>query len=246
MVTIVAPAKTYGAIIHVAEKGVIFKRIRAERIYEWERITHIFRWRRWNLLTVITAEGTVATGNVYPDEHFRKASEKITHIWDVWKGQIVEGENIRTFEYPAWCRDEEARLTLHNAFTGIGAGIILSFLLARLFLEDSWKNWTTFKDALMPVGGVLLAMYAFIFGLKNLIEHFKNKPVELIIENSDIQVLYSSGDAATLKIGDIQKHELEDVRSLGVLVFKDGTKLKRLDRFSYWPILRDYLLSKLG
>jgi len=245
MIVVVQPRERYREIIDISEEGIIFKVIRRKTLYEWEKIIHIFRWTRFNMLTVVDDEGNVSTGNVFPDKSFRKASEKVKYIWNVWRNRIIDARQINSFEYSQWCRQKELQLTLQNFILGFGVGLCFMGLGIYIFLTEDWRNWKEFESYFAPVGGILFGLFALWFGIYNLLKRIRKKITTMSFDADDIQVLYDNGSVDIFNIRNIKKYLLENPRNIGTLIFENGTKLQHLDRMSYWPVLRERLLSRL-
>jgi len=73
----------------------------------------------------------------------------------------------------------------------------------------------------------------------------RKKYDKIQIRDTEIEVLYQDGSKKIFNARDIKSCRLAYPRYTGRIIFKDGTILGHLERVSYWPILRGYLLSKL-
>jgi len=245
MIVLIPRTETHRAVIDISEDGLTFRDIKRKTFCQWESITHIFRWSLFNLLVVIDVDGNVSIGNAYPDSTFRKSSEKVKYIWNVWRNKILDAQDITKFEYSRWCRRKELPMFLSNAILGVGFGLCVIGLTVYIFATEDWEAGAEFRSFFALIAGVMLSLYALGFGIHNLLEHLRKKLREISLLEDGLQVVYDNGAITNLDINKIRKYHLENPRNIGTLIFEDGTKLRNLDRLSHWVILREYLLSKL-
>lgn len=67
--------------------------------------------------------------------------------------------------------------------------------------------------------------------------------LSLEVDGDTLSFQDESGKSQTRVISDVIDWNLDKTK--GALVFFDGTKLNDLEKLRYWPVLREYLLSKL-
>jgi len=245
MVSIVSSRRRYNKMIHVSEEGLLFRGPGSRDLRKWEQIKHIFSWTRFNLLVVIDKNGDVSVGNACPDRSFGKSSQKVVYIWDAWKNRLKNEQPIYTFDYPNWCSKEESYIASENIFWGLGAGVVVLFFSIKIFFDEDWRNWEGLRGYVAPLGGILFALYCFWTVACSFVIRSKKKMTKLDLDGNNLRVAYNNGSIDDLYIRDIKKYRLQNPRNWGYIVFRNGTELKGLDRLSYWPVLRDYLLARI-
>lgn len=243
MVTIVSSRRKYNKIIHVSEEGLFFRGPGSRDLRKWEQIKHIFSWTRFNLLVVIDKNGDILVGNALPDKSFQKSSQKVSYILDAWKNSLKNAQPIDIFEYPDWCNKEESYIASQNIFWGLGAGVVLLFFSIKIFFDEYRKTWEGLHDYIAPICGILFALYCFLTVACSYFIRTKRKITKLELYGNNLRVAYHNGNIDVLDIRDIKKYSLNNPRNWGYIVFQNGTKLKALDRLSYWPILQEHILS---
>jgi len=93
---------------------------------------------------------------------------------------------------------------------------------------------------------VAIAGLVFFFGsLIYLKKYFEKKVKEIFLSGYTINVMYDDQTIRSFNILGIRKFKLQNPNNIGTIILGDGTKIKHVDRVSYWPILQEYLLSKL-
>lgn len=245
MISLVSSRRKYNKIIHVSDEGLIFKDTRTEVLKKWDQIKHIFRWTRFNVLVVIDKNGDVSVGNAFADKSFQTSSQKIANIWDTWKIKLKNAQPVDMFEYPNWCNQEESYIASQNIFWGLGAGVVFLFFSIKIFFDEDWRKWEGLHEYIGPFGGIMFALYCFWCVICSFILRTKRKISKLHLDGNSLRVAYNNGSIDVLDIRDIKKCRLKNPRNWGYIVFQNGTKLKALDRLSYWPVLQEHLLSIL-
>jgi hypothetical protein len=245
MITLVSSRRKYKKIIHVSDEGLIFKDTRTEVLKKWDQIKHIFHWTRSNLLVVIDKNGDVLAGNAFPDKSFQKSSQKVGYIWDTWKIRLKNAQPIGMYEYPNWCSQEESYIASQNIFWGLGAGVVLLFFSIKIFFDEDWRKWEGLHEYIGPFVGIMFSLYCFWCVAYSFVLRSRMKIKKLDLDGNSLRAAYNNGSIDVLDIRDIKKYRLKNPRNWGYIVFQNGTKLKALDRLSYWPVLQEHLLSKL-
>lgn len=245
MITIVSSRRKYNKMIYVSEEGLSFRGPGSRDLKKWEQIKHIFRWTRFNILVVIDKSGDVLVGNALPDKSFQKSLKKVEYIFDTWKIKLKNSQPIDIFEYPNWCNQEESYIASQNIFWGLSAGVVLLFFSIKIFFDEDWRKWEGLREYIAPLGGILFAIYCFWTVACSFVIRSERKITKLELDGNNLRVAYNNGSIDVLDIRDIKKYRLKSPRNWGYIVFQNGTKLKALDRISYWPVLQEHLLSKV-
>lgn len=227
--------------VTVSKEGLTFEKPKNKRLYKWEEITNIFNWLRASVICIIDAQGNVNCGNIGPS-NFKTYDEDLNYIWQEWFNNIPAKETIKSFEYPHWCIKKEKGLAIRNVFEGICGGIViwgLGTLCLALNIVDSLKAWV------FLVSGGIVGLLFFIWSLVNFKKYIGRNFKHISVTGSIINVIYEDGTTCSYNIPSVRKVKLHSPANIEAIIFENGTKIKHLDRVSYWPILRDYLLSKL-
>jgi len=105
---------------------------------------------------------------------------------------------------------------------------------------DNLRTWV-----LLVFGGIAVLMF-FIWSLVNFKKYVKKRFQHISLAGNTVEVTYDE-HAAARSFDILSKREFlfQDRTNNVAVVFEDSTKLQHLERVSYWPILREYLLSKL-
>ena len=107
-------------------------------------------------------------------------------------------------------------------------------------------NWDIGDIGLFPfIGGALLCLFFFWYGFYGLFRRLGKNFDEIHIFENDIEILYEDGSTGIFNVTDIRKYRLTNPWNIGKIVFKDGTTIRDVERVSYWPILRKYLLARV-
>lgn len=227
--------------VTVSKEGLTFEKPKSKRSYKWEEITNIFNWLRASVLCIIDIHGNVNCGNIGPSS-FRTYEEDIMYIWQEWFKNTPSKDKITSFKYPHWCLKKEKGLAIRNTFEGICGGIVgwgLGILCLALNIIDSLKAWVLL--VFVGIAGLLF----FIWSLVNFKKYMEKIFHHISVAANTINVIYEDGTTCSYNIPSVRKVKLQNPANIGTIIFENGTKIKHLDRVSYWPILREYLLSKL-
>jgi len=245
MIIIPDVAGGYRGLIYITEEGLIYRRTRKGDIfYEWKRITNIFPWGRFNLLTIIDEDQNVSSGFVFADRKYGRPLKKIDYIFRVWGDKIQQKSESVYFEYPAWCRKQDSKSYVENAFWGLAGGMVIIAIALAAMRENNWQISNIKED--WPIAlGFLFGLYGLVFGVSNLIKRRRKKVSEIKVGENNLKIIYEDGSSKQFELTQVRKHNLAKRRYKGEIIFKDASKIEHLERVSYWPILREYLLSKL-
>jgi hypothetical protein len=223
-----------GTFIFLDEEGLVFRDTSDRRVYKWQNIRHIYHLDRYNDLKVIDKEGQTSVGRVLSDENFSNIPEKIKCIWEMWRNRITDAEKINTFKYPDLSSQKDA-ISVSSILLGgsFFRGFLIFFLLLGII------------DPRVLILALILLLCQLWSAVPNLIELRRVKVKVICFYEGGLDLIYDDNRIKTFNISNIEEYNLEEPRKAVMIVFSDGTKLKNLDRFSYWVVLREHLLSKL-
>ena len=231
-------------LFNIVPEGLEYVSPAKRYVFKWSKISNIFPWKKPNALTVIDVNGEASTGIVFGDRKHGNSWKKMDYIFQQWGQGLKKSSTYSVFEYPNWVEENEAKSRMYNLFWSIGGGLIIILMCVAALRENNWSI-SNIKDD-WPI------IFAFLFGLCGLYSGFtiilnrkKIKWKEILVDEHGVTVIYNNGTNATLDLFRVKKHNLSKHRYKGTIVFQDGTKLINLERASYWPVLREYLLSRL-
>ena len=234
----------FNKTITVSDNGLAFNRRKKSFFYPWEKITNIFPWRKFNVLTVIDKDGNTLSGFVTSHKVHGNVWRNMDYISKTWEKYIrLDIENAK-FKYPQWCRKRDDVLTLENVFLGLVGGPVIIAMACGALFENGWEL-SIFEDWAI-IFAFLFGLYGLIFGYFNLIERKRKKIRNVAVDENNLYITYDDNCTKEFNLTSVYKHNLTKGRYKGKIIFYDGKKkLYHLERLSYWPILRKYLLSKL-
>lgn len=232
-------------VVYISEEGLIFRGLTDSHLHKWENITNIFLWPTFNVLTVIDAHGKISSGKIHPDRTYGCLDKKLTYIFEVWADSIRESEWAVGFEYPEVFERMVSKRNFWDAvYSGGGGTLFLAFTIYVAARID-WEN-PEIENYLMISVGVLFGLFcifAAFWGL--LVQPRKKKWTQIRATDSTLEVEYNDDTIREFDLRNVKKHTLRECNYIGKIKFTDGAKMKHLERVKYWPILREYLLSKL-
>jgi len=203
-------------------------------IVDWGDIKHFFVWERRSVV-VINKVGMVK-------QIILKKGDKVgdyVKLWLTWSKHLKANEGCNSFEYPTWVRIQDIRrayqvsvfmmlsiLTLSVIFAcGPSAGVKSAYLFLLL-------------SALI---GVSLLFLACEVG-----SHIARRKYAYIgCALKSIKVTLLDGTMREFSFDQVEHFSFDTATKHTFIRFADGTCLRYLERLSYWPILRDLLLSNL-
>jgi len=244
MVVIPSISGRLRGIINITDDGLMYRTTKSSTFYPWEKITNIFTWRKFNVLTIIDENLNISSGFIFADRKHGRPLEKIDYISKTWEEKIKQNQKNVYFEYPDWCSEKERQLYLENIFWGLAGGALIIAVGFAAFVEEGSGPFSI-KDDWPIIAGFLVGSYGLVLGLANLIERRHKKISEILPGENHLDVIYEDGSQKRFDLESVRKHNLMKRRYKGTIVFEGGLKLEHLERISYWPILREYLLSRL-
>ena len=143
--------------------------------------------------------------------------------------------NPKVFEYPTQLLFKETREFVNlDVFAKIG---LLIVLLLLTFSPVNLSPLNMFFLLLFFSGPLLLDTLMIRFS-----KRFFNI---MILNDSILKVNFINGHSREFSIDEIKEYFFELKAKNAHIVLSDGITLQHLERVSYWPILRKYLLPKL-
>jgi len=164
-----------------------------------------------------------------------KGRDKYIQLWNQWSEESKQKSVPKVFEYPTQLLFKETREFVNlDVFIKIGFLVVL-FLLS--FSPVSLSPLRMFFLFLFLSGPLLLDAFTMRVSKR----FFKI----IILGDSILNVCFTNGRTREFSISEIEKCFFKPTAKNAYVIFSDGTRLVHLERISYWPILREYLLSKL-
>ena len=203
----------------------------------WSDIKHFFIWhdRFWgkSYIVQIDREGQafLEPGNE------KRLYEKYGDSWKKWAGSIdVEKENCE-FAYPIWSIIKDFK-DWHKSSVAVIGGVSLC---VSIFLLFPFTGAVSLREQWILGMALVASVAVALFIIRKGRQFNKIVPIDDILE-----VSFTDGTKRKLSLVDVKRFGLDINLYSAFLVFNDGTKLVHLERVSYWPLLREHLLSKLG
>lgn len=202
----------------------------------WSKVKNLF----------VQPYGALKYGLVVIDDqdivHFMKTrnvhSRTYRNCVDNWRTAIPADKLEITHEYPSWVFVKGRRKSI--AFWCFMAGLLL---LSFVILLPTSTTVLTLKK-LMALLSILLGFVTLLI-LGWLARIRTKKYQRLSAAHDKLNVQYCDGTWHEFDLRNAVSHSLDDLYRASV-TFSGGAKLDHLERVSYWLILREHLLSKLG
>jgi len=201
-------------------------------ILDWtadsDTVKNLFVWRKRVL--IVDADGGIHfPAGVTPEKYFT--------LLEQWSRMLARKESPLQFRYPVWLVYREMR-EFFNVDFYLRVGMVLLPLMM-------WVISTQSKVNMSPA--ILFAVFTFL-SLPCFLEKLRRRHVPykgLTVESGTLLVSFLDGTRRKLPLNDSDTYYLDIKARNAFIAFKDGTRLIHLERVSYWPILRQRLLSKL-
>jgi len=174
--------------------------------------------------------------------HFMKTgnvdSRTYRNCLDNWQTSIPADKVGIQHEYPSWAFVKGRRKSI--VFWCFMAGLLLISLV--IFMLTSITGLTMKK--LMALLSILLGFGALL--VLGWLAPIQTKKYQRLSASQDkLNIQYCDGTWHEFDLRNVVSHALDDLYCASV-TFLGGAKLDHLERVSYWPILREYLLLKLN
>jgi hypothetical protein len=230
-------------LVYFDDKGILLKRRRGlTKLLTWSEITSIFPFgfvrrsihdHHYHNFCFELIDGR-CIGFYVVDKN---VSEVLENLQDSFLENLKKaGRNIESYDFShpkRWVKSKKRYLILHTVMSV--CAIILSTIIGII----------SFKGL-----GPYLFPFPFVFILTILLtkEWLLNRSHRCLISlkfNNKGQLFWQDefGQTQTRMLSNIKSFELDKIK--GYLEFSDGTRLTDLEKLRYWPLLREYLLSKL-
>ena len=210
--------------------------------YEWQHTKNFFIWMDlfW---------GQAYFVSMYDDGHVflerikgKKPYTRFPDSWHTWKNNIKMETDRIEFEYPAWSVIRDCRQLYRSRLIVLAAILVL---ISMFFLYSAmYPSLEPIRDSLrcqVWLGIILLVSVIFvIFVMRRPIGFHR-----ISISDEFLQIGFLNSSVRKFNVEDIKRCCFDINAYSNFIVFKDGTKLVHMERLSYWPILREYLLEKL-
>jgi hypothetical protein len=218
--------------IFANEDGIIFRDTDNDITeYKWESIRHIYHIDKYNYLEVIDEQGHSSFGHALADHRFKRASDKIRYIWAMWNRKISNEGCINTFKYPIKLLKKNVD-KIYSILLGapLIRGLLMLFLLIGII------------DRRALILAAFLLFCHLVTAIPSLIELYRKKVVIISFSQGRLEAIFDDNTVKILSPLIPNKCRIEDPRKVGMAVFANGIKIKNIDRFSHWVVLREYLL----
>ena len=230
-----AQPPTRGSGLVLSDEGLALYS-QPEVLVMWSKVKNLF----------VRPYGALKYGLVVIDDqdivHFMKTgnvhSRTYRNCLDNWRTAIPADKLEIPHEYPSWVFVKGRRKSI--ALWCFMAGLLLLSLM--IFMLTSTTGLILKK--LMALLSILLGFVALLV-LGWLAPIHTKKYQHLSAAHDKLSVQYCDGTWHEFDLRNVVSHSLDDLYHASV-TFSDGAKLDHIERVSYWPILREHLLSKLG
>ncbi len=230
-------------VLNIFPEGLQYIGPAKRYLFKWSKISNIFPWRHFNVLTVID-DTEIIEGRVFGDRKHGNSWKKMDYIFKIWGEKIEESMEEVYFKYPSWCREKEVIFRRENVCWGFGGGLVILIMVLAAMRSENW--WPLqFGDDWPIAMAFLFAIYGFILGGVNWIKLKQKNISQIEIGDSGLNVIYEDGNEKQFYFTQVKKYYLGKRRYKGKMIFEDSSELEHLERLSYWPVLRERLLSRL-
>jgi hypothetical protein len=205
--------------------------------YDWGYTKNFFIWTHhiWGqqYLVDVNKDDQVT----YKKFDGRKAYDKFTELWHEWSSGIKREDNNWCFEYPVWDSVKHYKdvITIE-----ILAGVPLVFVFVLCAFSTELRTINVAPILFIIPGLILTACLVSLYHLRK-----RTKFHKICVINNRLRVNFIDGSIKDLGFENIKRYAFDINAYSSFIVFGDNTKLAHLERVSYWPILREYLLSNL-
>ena len=211
---------------------------------KWKDVTNFFMWkdilngRRY--FVVIGKDGELVLERA--DNH-KKYHDKFTKYWELWRDELLKCERPSEYDYPVWFVSRSTRRKC-LAFFGLQSLLVLSVVV--LLLRTSISNISEIINALDLT---LFLMFVLLIGI--LVEvallfiTTRRSFWKLSLNGNSIRINFLNNGVKVIPVEDIKKFCLRIDATNARITFNNGISLNHLECIAHWPILREYLLSKL-
>jgi hypothetical protein len=164
-------------------------------------------------------------------------------LYDLFLYNLRDHNNIKKIEFPhplSWIKYKN--LDSIEAFIGtvVIVFLIVSLLIA-VYIKAKNKNIVIWPFSVPMI--LIIVMLISLFLREYFLKQKRKGIVSLKIDQSGFTFQLEHGSRQIKTLSEIVRYKLD--KTNGSITFSDGTKLMDIEKLRYWPILREYLLSKL-
>ncbi len=235
-------SRAFVSEVVTTDEGLKVANVAAQALYRWEDIKYIQLYHNGNSAAVVNKQQRFGIGQLSVSEGLKNQSEQMEHIWAKWLDKIERREDIREFEYPTWSQQRDAQELRSGGVKMVICGIVICGIGFLPFAEnkDGEGSVLAARVIFFLLGLLVLGLAGYFFRASR-----KKKLHSLRVRERQMTIYYDDGSTACYDTEDIREYRY-GAYSQGVeITFKDGTRLKNLDRVSYWPVLRERLQTCL-
>jgi len=224
---------------HFDKKEIILERRQGlTKQFTWEDVAAIFPFsfcrfdmRHYHNFAFGIANGE-NVGFVIVQKDVASLLEKLYDVFlENLNSKEMDVEKV-DFSHPThWIKSKQRFFKMHCILSAFG-------VLAMGYLGRNFVGWSPY---LFPLP------FLFLFAIIVIREWLLNRHQKclLSLKISENQLLWKDefGRSGTKSLSEVKSFKLDKIK--GSLEFSDRTKLIDLEKLYYWPLLREYLLSKL-
>lgn len=205
--------------------------------YDWQHVRNFFIWENhiWGktYYAAMDNKGKVSLKRVEGKESYKK----FAGLWQLWDRTVRKQRETIHFEYPTWIivKGYSDVITIEIL---AGSLLVLMLILCAVATELQVVN-------LSPALFLILAGLLVFILLGLLCRKYPKKFLMISIAEDTLNINFEDGSIGKFFLKGIKRYYFDVHGNSSFIVFEDGTKLLHLERVSYWPILRERLLSKL-
>jgi hypothetical protein len=234
--------RIYFPTVSCKNEGIEFQNIQGNKLYPWPKIKYIHlnegsAKSLW--LHIEDEKGNSSKGRL----PVRKVKKEVEKIWTLWS----ENADVKCnkFEYPGWKITSDKQNDLLEGIILSACGLIGTPLIIQFLISQDQSFLHTLSGlaiiSLISIFGIGFA----VSGIQTLLSRKRKRLAQISVNESNCIITYDDDSREIKQFNQIQTYDLGIHADGAWIKFKDKTKLKNLDKLSYWPLLRDFLLQEL-
>ena len=169
-------------------------------------------------------------------------------LWESWHGVVTEERSSTDFEYSTWSLQKEQREKMWHRLIFTIFGCLLATVGLLLLYNFSFSQDLLFSVEHLAIWkgvfGAILTLLLAGFFLWVAIQCGYRQYQQISLADSGLRITYLNGEVQRCPLDSIKYAEFR-ISYEPYIVFEDAANLRHLERVSDWPILREYLLSKV-
>lgn len=216
------------------KKKLYLSQLIANDLVDFDKVKHFFLYEGRHIVYIDENEK-------YNKVFFKgdNALKEFLDAWKRWHKTLRKNPSQKIFEYPLLTLFRETR-----EYVSLDFFLKLGFIFLLLIICTSGLS-----RAIRITPQILLVLFLFLFGvslLDALLMRYTKRFFKIVIEDDNtLHVSFLNGRFCSFSFAMVKEYYLGIKSKNAHLVFSDGTILQHLERVSHWPLLREYLLSKL-